>query len=409
MKKSYRRKWRHSGCIIRQRGDRFQVEVNRSGKRKRSTWPTLAEAKTFAEQESSRVKNEGTAALALSLDQRADAAKAIKALPAGMHLLSAAEDYAKEIARLGGVPLKNAVDFYLLHHKPAGGVRTVAELFAGYLTEKAKENCRSRSLADMKCRIGRLAKDFGQRQVHTITAAEIEAWLDKYKYTGQSRINYLRVFTSFFNYARMQRLIEFNPADQSAIKRPKMDEHLPEIFSVQQAERLLQTAVEKADVIVPYLALGFFAGVRSAELQGLTWADVDFAAKLITVRPEVAKKRRQRHVVMSENLVAWLAPYAKKTGGICPPPSVVRSGVAAILKDTGIQWIHNGMRHTFASCHLAKHQDISKTALELGHTGNPTVLFNHYRNLVKPVEAEAYWNILPKREAQIIKMPAIAG
>ncbi|MCX6996044.1 MAG: hypothetical protein NTV49_02915 [Kiritimatiellaeota bacterium] len=69
----------------------------------------------------------------------------------------------------------------------------------------------------MKCRLGRLAQTIGARHIHTITAAEVEEWLDEQKYTGQSRINYLRVFTSFFNYARMRRLIEFNPADRSAI------------------------------------------------------------------------------------------------------------------------------------------------------------------------------------------------
>jgi hypothetical protein len=64
------------------------------------------------------------------------------------------------------------------------------------------------------------------------------------------------------------------------------------------------------------------------------------------------------------------------------------------------------MRHCFGSYHLAK-QDISRTALELGHT-RPDVLFNHYRNLVKPVDAKTYWNIYSKQEAQIIPLKAIS-
>jgi len=111
---------------------------------------------------------------------------------------------------------------------------------------------------------------------------------------GQTRINYLRVFTSFFNFARTRRLIEFNPRDKNAIKRPKLDESLPAVFTVKEVECLLYTASDKASAIVPYLAIGFFAGIRTAELERTNWQDIDFSAKLITVRPEVAEKWRQR-------------------------------------------------------------------------------------------------------------------
>ena len=366
----------------------------------------MAEAKTFAEQEAVRIKNEGAAAFALTADQRHDAAKAIESLPAGVTLESVVKEYAEAIKQLGGVPLKKSTDFYMLHHKPVGGVKTITELMTDYLVAKKKENCRTRSLMDMKCRVGRLAEDFGARHVHTITSAEITSWLDQHAYEGQTRINYLRVFTSFFNFAKAQHLIEFNPANKDAITRPKLDEKLPAVFTVKDVERLLRTASDKVPAIVPYLAIGFFAGLRTTELEGITWADIDFEAKLITVRPEVAKKRRQRHVTISDSLMSWLMPRAKKSGKVSPPSSTLRKGVAVILKKTKIIWIHNGMRHTFASCFLAKNQDIGKTALELGHTGNPTVLFNHYRNLIKPADAEAFWNIRPKPLGKVVKVPA---
>ncbi len=404
-KKAYSRQWQHRACIIRQRGGRFQVEVNHGGQRKRCSWSTLAEAKTYAEQESVRIKNEGTAAFTLTLDQRRDAAKAYAGLPKGVDLEGAIIDYTEAVTRLGTAPLKEAVDFYLRHHKPVGGTRTISELMTDYLALKGEENCRKRSLMDMKCRIGRLAEDLGGRPVHTITTADIKAWLDENKYTGQTRINYLRVFTSFFNFAKAKHLIDFNPASKDAIKRPRLDEKLPAVFMVKDVERLLSAASEKAPVIVPYLAIGFFAGLRTTELEGINWKDIDFAAKLITVRPEVAKKRRQRHVTLSGNLTAWLAPFAKESGKVSPLSSEFRKGLAVVLKDLELEWIHNGMRHTFASCHLAKHQDISKTALELGHTGNPTMLFNHYRNLVKPADADAYWNIAPKRSGNVVQVP----
>jgi hypothetical protein len=44
------------------------------------------------------------------------------------------------------------------------------------------------------------------------------------------------------------------------------------------------------------------------------------------------------------------------------------------------------------------------TALELGHHDS-RITFAHYRELVKPKEAERYWNIRPAAEAKVVQMP----
>ena len=51
------------------------------------------------------------------------------------------------------------------------------------------------------------------------------------------------------------------------------------------------------------------------------------------------------------------------------------------------------MRHTFASHHLAAFQDAGKTAFQLGHKGDPAMLFSHYRNIVTPVEGKKFFKI----------------
>jgi len=180
---------------------------------------------------------------------------------------------------------------------------------------------------------------------------------------------------------------------------------LPEIFTNANVEKLLRSAESKERRILPFLTIGFFAGLRTAELDGIRWEDVDLAAKLITVRPEVAKKRRQRHVTMSDNLVTWLLPHKKEHGKVCPLNTTWRIALKNIRKDTDVQWVKNGMRHTFASNHLAQFKDVNKTAFELGHTGRVDVLFNHYRSLVKPADAELYWSIRPASKDNITLLP----
>jgi integrase len=58
------------------------------------------------------------------------------------------------------------------------------------------------------------------------------------------------------------------------------------------------------------------------------------------------------------------------------------------------QWPNNALRHSFASYHLARFNDAAALALELGHT-NSNLVFQHYRQLVKPKQAERYWKIAP--------------
>ena len=239
----------------------------------------------------------------------------------------------------------------------------------------------------------RFSEEFGKRHIHTLQPEDIDGWLDDNNYTGQSRINYCRVFSGFFNFARKLRLIGSNPADKDHIDRPKLDEHLPVVFPVATVETLMSTAFKKAPKLAPYLAIGFFAGLRTAELDGLDWANIHIDQKLITVRPEIAKRRRQRHVNMSDNLIAWLQPYAKTKGLL--RVKGLRKLMDFTIKKSKIEWVHNGMRHTYASHHLAKHQDSSKTMLQLGHVGRVDVLFNHYRNLVTPTDCDRYWNIIP--------------
>jgi integrase len=313
-----------------------------------------------------------------------------------MTLESSAKHYAAAVSALEGASLDDAVGFYMRHHRPAGGVRTVVELLGEYVTAKRKSMRRERTIKDIRSRMGRFAETFGNHHVHMITPADIERWLDDAGYAAQNRLNYLRILSGFFNYARRQGLIEMNPADREHVERPQVDERLPEIFTMGQVEKLLNTAVSDCPKMVPYLSIAFFAGLRSAELDGLGWDSIDLDERLITVRPEVAKKRRQRHVEISNNLAAWLAPYRKMDGRL--RPLAARKYLDRIVGAAGVKWVRNGMRHTFASNHLAKHQDMTKTALQLGHVGRLDILFNHYRNLVKPAEAEAYWRIVPPQE-----------
>jgi len=72
-----------------------------------------------------------------------------------------------------------------------------------------------------------------------------------------------------------------------------------------------------------------------------------------------------------------------------------------------VRWAADILRHSYASYHLARHEDAAKTSLQLGHR-DTDVLFNHYRDLVMRKDAEAFWGIEPKKGSGIIRMRALA-
>jgi integrase len=125
----------------------------------------------------------------------------------------------------------------------------------------------------------------------------------------------------------------------------------------------------------------------------LDWKEVDLSSSLIEVTASKAKSARRRFVKIQPNLAKWLQPRAQLSGTVTP--FAYRVLLESARKAAGIeQWPQNALRHGFASYHLAQFNNAALLALELGHT-NSNLVFQHYRQLVKPKQAERYWKIAP--------------
>src|SRR5262249_39500495 len=161
-----------------------------------------------------------------------------------------------------------------------------------------------------------------------------------------------------------------NPALATA--KAKEVESTVGILTVAETAQLL----EKADAeLVPFIAIGAFAGLRRAEVERLDWSEVDFESDLITVQAVKAKNARRRFVKIRPNLAKWLAPYARRSGAVTP--NNCRKMLEATRAAAGIEyWPNNALRHSFASYHLAQFEDAAALALELGHT-DAGLVFQH--------------------------------
>ena len=153
---------------------------------------------------------------------------------------------------------------------------------------------------------------------------------------------------------------------------------------------------------MPYLAIGAFAGLRAAEILRLDWQEVDLEGGHIEVKAQKAKTASRRLVPISDNLKKWLTPYHQGEGRVAPCDQM-NNRIRDLTKASGVEWEHNGLRHSFISYRVAQIQNVAQVALEAGNS--PKVIFSNYRELVKPAAAVKWLAIEPETPANVIAGP----
>src|SRR5690606_6981655 len=64
-----------------------------------------------------------------------------------------------------------------------------------------------------------------------------------------------------------------------------------------------------ADHLTPFVLLSLNCGTRRGELTGLTWANVDLAARRLTVRAATSKGAKTRHIPLNDEAADVLARW----------------------------------------------------------------------------------------------------
>jgi integrase len=412
MAATYIRQWRSHGCIIRQRGPAFQVECSRNGRRVRETFRSEAAAVAHAKEVEKALKVEGVEALAIRGADRAAALALLKALPTPFDRADALDavtllrekDAAIDPNRPRPTPLAEAVRFWRLHHPHDAAMPTLAAALDTYLDRKKAR--RPTTLAEIRQKVGRFVGAVpADARVGDVTTAQVDRWLSERLETVGTRAKYKRVLHAFFAFCCRQYRLPANPVQAVYLDVGEVDQREVEVYTIDETRRIMAaaTAAPEAASLVPALAIGFFAGLRPAEIAGLDWRDVSLDAGLIRVTPATAKKRRQRFVEIRPNLAAWLRPNVRRAGPVAPPANVFRRARAEVLRRAQVpRWLHDGLRHSFGTYHLAAFGDANATAAQMGHRGSVDLVFLHYRALVSQAEATPYWNVFPEIPADAL-------
>jgi integrase len=302
-----------------------------------------------------------------------------------------AQECAKLLSPYPGKTILDATRFYVAHLEATSNSLQASILVSEYLESKRRAHLSPKHLEDLNGRLSKFNQFFGWRALRTITPRELEDWLhDLGTLSPQTINNYRAILRAMFGYALKRELIDRNPAE--AIQKVKTVSGRVPIFRPEELQKVLQVACQDAR---PAIAIGAFAGLRTAEVLRLDWSEIDLDRGLIEVTARKAKTAKRRLVKISPNLREWLELDRKAEGKIYSLGwRSYHEDAANAARFHSLEWPQNGLRHSFASYHLALHQNAPALALEMGQT-SPRMIFDHYREVVTPEEAEKYWAIRP--------------
>lgn len=152
---------------------------------------------------------------------------------------------------------------------------------------------------------------------------------------------------------------------------------------------------------VPFVAIGAFAGLRTAEIVRLEWPEVRFGQDVIEIKAAKSKTASRRLAPILPVLAEWLAPMRKETGRVLvgvPDEFALakqfRKAIGAIKNDEGEplhKIVHNGLRHSFITYRMAILKNAAEVALEAGNS--PRMIFEHYRELATESEANEWFGV----------------
>jgi len=354
---------------------KYVVKWSENGRRKARFFKTKMAAELFISERSAREAKVGKEKAKLFTDALRDEA-----------LLAASR------LKPFGASITDAVNHYLKHIEALRVAQPVPDAIANFLVDKRNEGRSKRYLDDLACRLAVFEEAFEDRTTVDVSEAEVMAVIDRKKVSATTRANYLRVWKVFVNH---------NP---NKLQRDR-DKGPVQIFTPEHLRILLDHAAATHPEILAFIAIGAFAGIRSQEIERLRWQDVRFDSGAITLEAQITKGARRRVVDMEPCLDAWLRSVRRPSGPIVSRGFQTSTRFKAFKKRVadapfGVAWVHNGLRHSFASYHVAKYQDAARTALALGHSGSTQMLFTHYREVASRDAAERWFSTMPLSDAQ---------
>lgn len=267
---------------------------------------------------------------------------------------------------------------------PESGVQ-LGELVRDYLLARARAGRSDRYIRQLRTSLAYWVQGRSKLDIGSITPDQLEAWIDARGGAVRTRRGYLKDLRTLFEWTVRRQWLARNPAANVELPQGGQERAI-EIHTPDQVRAVLRAAYDQDPDIGRHLAVRYFTGIRSAEAHRIREGALLLENGVLEVSAAHSKTRSRRLVTLQPALLAFLA-----LGGELRAMSPNR--IRGVALKSGIPWPHNVTRHSFVSYHLGHFGSASKTAVEAGHS--EAMLFRHYRALVTPSAAAAFWALRP--------------
>lgn len=299
------------------------------------------------------------------------------------------------------ISVLEAAQFYAKAHAGIVSSVTVYEASQAFLKAKHEDKLSDVYVDTLQKHLRKICEQFALLKMIEVKTYEIDNWLRSLKCSPRTRNNIRNTMITLWKWAMSQSFIPYGktaPELTSVAKEPKNE---VELLSPEQMSKMLKLAKDEGlDRIILYLALGGFAGIRTAEIERLTWENIHIDNHQISIGADKAKTASRRIVPISDNLLKWLKLVYKKgfSGDLkCKGASKYVGPMARVC---GFKWSPNLLRHSYISYRVAQTQDVAKVSLEAGNS--PSKIFSNYRGVSLPDKrlvtdklSEKWFSIVP--------------
>lgn len=298
-----------------------------------------------------------------------------------------------------------AIDYWLKHgrHQSVKQSLRLDDAVDQYITWLDTSPFRDATKRHWRTRMKVFKNGVANLRVSEITPEFIESFLAARNTTPGGKDTDRRAISRFFSWCieRPRRWTTTNPAREVRIDRGEIPP--PEILTIDDCEKLLRAAENhKAGLLVPYVAVCLFAGLRPDEAKRLTWQQVNLADKEIRLESSQTKTKTPRVVTIHPTLAKWLK--GRKDKGFFPPNwrkefdavkeiAGFTGRKAPDAPDSAKPFPHDVMRHTAVSHFFRDCGSYGLTAEQFGNS--EAIIKKHYQGRVSSADTKKFYALRP--------------
>lgn len=367
--------------------------------RRRETFADFESAKRRAESVATSLQRGDAEAAGFTGSDRARFAAIIEIVrPTGVPVEIAVAQFAEAHTILGGRSIIEAARDFATRHRIDLPPVSVVDAVESFIQDRRTAGASDRYLSDLRSRLRLGFADDHCVNLGDLTPDGIREWLERRSTGPRDFNNRVAGLRTLLGFCQRRRWLPRDHGLLDGVTKRKAESGAIEIWSPEEMTALLASCPTRA---VPALAISAFSGLRNAELLRLDWREVHSTEGFLEVPATKSKTASRRLAPCPPNLAQWLAPHAKTEGTLWEKnEATLHDDFRRAAKAAGLAWRENALRHSFVSYRLAEVQDVAKVALEAGNS--PTMIFRHYREVVRPADAQRWFAIAPSKPANVV-------